>query len=595
MSDEFEVLMWLDQRLIDTDTLWDVNFDVDFPKDQMTLVGIHAHPYIVDPNTGTPINYTGVFVPNTSGNLEFHFHGNPFDYDGNGASTNPLTRNLGTLTFKVKDFPDVGYYNLQPHSTLAYNINGEITDFQNYSASVNIVDHPVEPLYIEIDPPVYGESPIDYYTFDDYSMYLEWFEVDENGQFVTFDGSVEDYAFKADTIYGAFFNLEGDLGTNFSNALPIINGMPASDVYCSPDSTYALEGSIVFMRTEALPNIEGGVSLSTNTPGYADTNPIVASAYSSLPNVLPFHYRWYRDDVLIPDSDNSVYSVVLADIGKQLRVEVYSDNYSGYLSSVSTAVVTKGQQNVIPPVPAELTATADSITILNKKSDQEYGISTSPDNEPTVWGFDDFTDLAANTDYYIFTRLAETPGLFAGPAVSTHIKTAKLEQVINGPDSETIDINASLDLDALYQSNVVDADLNYSVISNTAAGTVLTDNVLQAGSTAGEVAIRITAAEAGDYAFAVKDVTIVVFGKMASQFAAGFSDGVEKHYGEAPFTKAASLQVGDGAITYSTDNAAVATVNTSTGAITIIGVGEANITAKLPKQLLMQALSKAIC
>ncbi len=331
-GEEFEVSMWLDQRLIDTGTLWNVNFDVDYPVDQMELVGIHAHPYIVDPNTGTPINYTGQDFPENTGNLQFHFSANPFDYDGNGAQTHPLTRNLGVLTFKVKDFPDVGNYHLQPHSTMAQNINGQITDFQNYSASVNLVDHPVEPVYIQIAPPVYGESPIEYYEFDGFSMYLQWVEVDENGQFMDpYTHSVGEYdTFAANTVYGAYFTLEGDLGTDFSNTMPVINGQTASDVYCSPDDPLTLDGSIMFGRTAALPNIDGGVSLSTYTPGFGDTNPIEAIANSSLPNVLPFHYRWYRDDVLIPDSDNSVYNVVLADIGKQLRVEVYSDNYSGY-------------------------------------------------------------------------------------------------------------------------------------------------------------------------------------------------------------------------------------------------------------------------
>ncbi len=586
-GDTFDVRMIIDQRLIDSGSLWNVNFDVDFPADQMTLVGINAYPYIVDPNTGTPINYTGVFVPNTSGHLQFHFSANPFDYDGNGAATHPFRQLLGTLTFQVKDYPDADHHSITLSNALAQDINGQATDFTFHHAYVNVLDQPVERLNISMAEPAYGAIPDEYIEYDDFTAYITWLELMPNGQLVdpTLYGGIFEM-FEANTTYAAdvFLEIVPESGIDPSRTLPVVNGEIVESLDYSEDGDS--DPNIHFIKifpptgSGALPNLTGSISLSTLTPGFGDTNPIVATANSSLPFAEPFYYRWYRDGVLIPNSNSNVHSVVLADIGTRLRVEAYSNNYAGSISSLTTEIVTKGQQNVVPPVPAELMATADSITILNKQSDQEYGISTS-DTAPTTWGFDDFNNLTANTDYYVFTRLAETPGLFPSEPVFTHIKTAKFEQVINGPDSEMIDTNTSLDLDTLYQSNVVDASLDYSVISNTADGTVLTDNVLQAGSTAGEVAIRIVAAEVADYAVAVKDVTIVVSGKMASQFAAGFSDSVDKHYGEASFIKAASLQVGDGEVSYSSDNPAVATVDTATGEVTIVGVGTANIMAQV--------------
>ncbi len=56
------------------------------------------------------------------------------------------------------------------------------------------------------------------------------------------------------------------------------------------------------------------------------------------------------------------------------------------------------------------------------------------------------------------------------------------------------------------------------------------------------------------------------------------ASSVSKSFGDAKFTNAAST-TGDGAITYSSNNASVATVNSTSGEVTIVGVGSATITA----------------
>ncbi len=566
-NDTFEASIMFDKATLENEEAYLLDFYIEFPKNELTLIGLQAFPFTVDPNTGIPINLTDVYYPNDTGLLHFQFDTNPY-------GLKPFPEEMVKLTFQVKSVPTPGNYNIQPVNTRLWGINGLINNYQQYSATVNIVDFNIEVLNIEIKQPVSGEVPQRTVTGYDYSGDVFWLKMDY-GTYETLPDTFD--RFENNTAYVAQVIFSWTGHTAVENLMVLINGEAPESRSDTPQSK-EIEVIKEFPPTSSLPGITGGVNLSTLTPGFADSNPIDAHAFSSLPNVLPFHYRWYRDGVLIPNSDNRKHTVVLADIGKRLRVEVYSDNYSGFITSQTTAVVTKGQQNVIPPVPAQLSATANSITILNKKSDQEYGISTS-DTAPTTWGFADFTNLAANTDYYVFTRLAEKPGLFPGPAVNTHIKTERIEQVISGPSSKAIHINASLDLDTLYRSNVVGANLDYSIVSNTADGTVLTDNVLQAGTTGGAVVIRVSADEIGDYAAATKDVTINVSAKLIPQFAAGFTDDVTKHYGEAPFTKAANLRTGDGVISYSSDNSAVAVVNTTTGAVTITGVGEANISA----------------
>lgn len=54
---------------------------------------------------------------------------------------------------------------------------------------------------------------------------------------------------------------------------------------------------------------------------------------------------------------------------------------------------------------------------------------------------------------------------------------------------------------------------------------------------------------------------------------------VNKQYGDASFTKSITRSVGDGTITYSSTNTSVATVNQTTGAITIVGAGQTTIVA----------------
>ncbi len=571
-GDTFQATVRFDIETLSSELAYLMDFDITFPNNELTLIGLQAWPYVIDPNTGIPINLTDEYYPNDTGQLHFQFNTNP-------EGLEPFPSQMVVLTFQVKNAPTEGMYNIQTSNVVVQGINGQIMDYQLFPGIVQISEGEIHELNVEIEAPVYGATPQTTVETSDYSANIQWREVSDDGAILQGDEITE---YDANTSYAAIIQLrlKGNPPYDRHSVSPSVNGEGHNGLFYPPNDPAILGIIRVFPRTEDVPRIEGGVTLSTITPGFGDTNPIVANAFSSSPNALPFHYRWYRDDVLIPNSDNSMHTVVLADIGKQLRVEVYSDNYSGFLTSPSTAVVTKGEQNVTPPVPAELTATANSITVVNRQQFQEYGISTSADIEPTEWGYGGFDNLIENTDYYVFTRLAGTPGLNPGPAVSTHIRTGRIEQIITGPDNIAIHINESLDLDTLFESNLSGANFTYDLVSNTADGTVLSDNTLQAGSNGGEAVIRVSSDESAEYTAAVKEFTVLVSEKMISEFNAGFTDAVEKHNGDDPFTKTASLQTGDGAITYSSDNTDVATVDASTGEVTIIGTGEAHITAQ---------------
>lgn len=88
------------------------------------------------------------------------------------------------------------------------------------------------------------------------------------------------------------------------------------------------------------------------------------------------------------------------------------------------------------------------------------------------------------------------------------------------------------------------------------------------------------AEEATNYVPDIKtgSTTFTITALPSQVFTAGFTADENKTYGDAAYTRTASLTTGNGAITYSSDNELVATVD-NTGNVTIKGAGTANITA----------------
>ena len=94
----------------------------------------------------------------------------------------------------------------------------------------------------------------------------------------------------------------------------------------------------------------------------------------------------------------------------------------------------------------------------------------------------------------------------------------------------------------------------------------------------------------GDSSIDITDVTTLVdyihgkpFPKASRTITFETQTSVAKTYGDAAFTNAATPSAGadDGTLTYSSSETSVATVDESTGEVTIVGVGEATITASI--------------
>jgi len=93
--------------------------------------------------------------------------------------------------------------------------------------------------------------------------------------------------------------------------------------------------------------------------------------------------------------------------------------------------------------------------------------------------------------------------------------------------------------------------------------------------------VKANAAAVGKY-YAAEEITLTVKitekDEQIFDDTYGFTAATVKTYGDPRFGKSAELKVGDGAITYTSSNEAVAIVD-ETGGITIVGVGETVITA----------------
>lgn len=113
--------------------------------------------------------------------------------------------------------------------------------------------------------------------------------------------------------------------------------------------------------------------------------------------------------------------------------------------------------------------------------------------------------------------------------------------------------------------------------SDTDVATVATDGTVTikgAGSTT--ITVKVANGAKNSYSPNTASYTLTVAKKAGS--ISYTTTEISKLVGDAAFTNALT-KVGDGSVSYASDNTAVATVNATTGEVTIVGAGTANITA----------------
>ena len=180
----------------------------------------------------------------------------------------------------------------------------------------------------------------------------------------------------------------------------------------------------------AMPALMGNVTIDKTSPKIGDT--LTANTGSLDYNGATagtLSYQWKAGGVEV--GTGNTYAVQVGDYNKTITVTVTSSSNTGSVTSAATAAVVKKDGPSAPAAPVVKDATAVGFT-YTAIAGQQYAISTnsvSPaDSEwgdvVTTGGDKVVTGKNANTEYYVYTRYAETEDTYAGAASSgTKVKT----------------------------------------------------------------------------------------------------------------------------------------------------------------------------
>ncbi len=179
------------------------------------------------------------------------------------------------------------------------------------------------------------------------------------------------------------------------------------------------------------------VSISGNTV-YGET--VTASLEYVVENVDLYKYEWTVDGNAV--STEKTYTITKEDIGKTISIKAYLEDAIDDAMVSKEYVITKAEQTNTP-VPATLAGKSDTSFSVNVIAGQEYSI----DNEN--WNTTgEFTSLAPNKEYTVYTRMAETDTHFAGEAVDSSLTVTTNKSIIAGEVSIVGDAQYSKDLSA---------------------------------------------------------------------------------------------------------------------------------------------------
>ena len=233
--------------------------------------------------------------------------------------------------------------------------------------------------------------------------------------------------------------------------------------------------------------------------------------------------------------------------------------------SYGTAIVDKKYDDA--PFTNALTNTGDgAVTYATNKP--EVATVNATTGEVTIHAAGDATITATVADGKNYTY-----------AVKTATYTLKVGKAAGSISYAENDIKKAFN-DAAFTNALTltgDGVVTYSS-DNPAAATVNATTGEVTLKDVGETTITATVTDGANYTYATPTATYkLTVGKAAATISYAVSE-VGKAFGDAAFTNALT-NTGDGAVTYTSDNASVATVDAATGEVTILGNGTANITA----------------
>ena len=199
-----------------------------------------------------------------------------------------------------------------------------------------------------------------------------------------------------------------------------------------------------------------------------------------------------------------------------------------------------------------------------------YQMTTSNSKPSSTSGFSSTIPSTTNAGTYYVWYYAKGDGNHNDGAISTSAVTVSISpKTVSSP---TITLaTSSYTYDGSAKSPAVSSVADGSTTISSGEYTVSYSN----NTNAGTATVTITDNSGGNYT--VSGSTSFTINKAAGSISYG-TTSVPKTYGDAVFTNTLTKS-GDGSVTYASNNTSVATVNSSTGQVTIANAGTATITA----------------
>ncbi|WP_010502592.1 S-layer homology domain-containing protein [Paenibacillus elgii] len=220
-------------------------------------------------------------------------------------------------------------------------------------------------------------------------------------------------------------------------------------------------------------------------------------------------YQWYRNGVAITNATGSSYTLTADDLGATITLTVTADGTHavGSVTSVATAVVTKGDGPAAPSAPVASSVTPTSIT-LQPVSGQEYSMDggLTWHNSPT------FNGLTPDTDYTFVTRVKATATQMASavsPATTIRTSVGEPALEITEPASGTVTVSKPVFKGTAAPGSKVTVN-----IADGITGTVTADTygnwsyIPEVNLADGKYTVEVTATKDGKSSTVSKELTV---------------------------------------------------------------------------------------
>ena len=189
---------------------------------------------------------------------------------------------------------------------------------------------------------------------------------------------------------------------------------------------------------------------------------------------------------------------------------------------------------------------------------------------------------AVGTDAYTYTKTGVTLAAatyYQSPLKMTFTKRSGEISFSKSADSQTWSATAADNTYQLAATVTGDGTVTYSVNDdNTCGATIDASTGVVTFLTAGTVTVSATVTDSETYTYATKTVTYTLTVNKAAGSISFEAETVTKKNSDSAFMSDLTI-VGDGTVSFSSDNISVATVNSASGVVTIVGLGTATITA----------------